>query len=355
MPTEVSSTIRAQYMADRRKHDAISHAIKVARTNGCSDKDVKPLKLAKQEYKDAIAKNNEKILNAMSLSQNTVQLEDSWYAVRYYDDKQDARLYIDLITDVSLLKRDERYERGLNRRDIDTLMPALIDEVAIEVYKHQLETKSLDIIYDKTGMHVEMDSKEAEKEVDIEELPVNVSVHAGLRWVQRVIGIKPEAQAEEYRKSHIEEVNEAVLDGFGTAEHVWTDNDGITYWFDADNIMYVKGSHLGRPTIITLYEEEFGFTKDINRIITLKQLDVLAETRNDLTDAEAIANDKSLQIDADVQAINDEIASLSAQLELLSAKKTSLIADKDVNNKQARAIKERYNAEYNKLFKKWEA
>jgi hypothetical protein len=314
----------------------------------------------KQDYKKICANNSNKVLRAMPLSNNLVQLEGNWHAIRYLNEKADTCLKIDIMRkeDVYLLQRDGRHERELNRNDIETLLPALIDDESLELYKQHLAIKAKELVYEQSGVLIgddEEPNEEVEEVIPDEEKPVTVSTHAGLRWVQRVIGIKNEQQAEEYRRKHMVEVNEAVLDAYGKADKVWEDDDDITYWFDPDNIMYVRGMQNGNPNIITLYEEEFGFSKAINRMITLEQLSVLADVRESLRESELAVHETNIRVDYEVQGINDEITVLESQIALLVSQRAKAIADRDLSNKQVKATKDKYTAEFNKLFKKWDA
>lgn len=359
MSSEVTQQLRDKFMADKCMYDSLSQAIKLLRSNGCSDKQIKPLTLMKQEYKKTCSDNSSRMLRAMPLSNNIVQLDGSWYGIRYLNEKADTCLKIDILRkdDVKLIQRDGRYERELTRRDIESLLPGMLDDEALELYKQHLTQQARALAYGQSGVLIGDMPEETELEEPMieEEKPIVVSFHAGKRWAQRVIGIKNEQQAEDYYRKHMVEVNEAVLSAYGKAEKVWEDEDNITYWFDADNIMYVRGIQDGVTKVITLYEEDFGFTKEINRMIALKQLEVLASVRNGLREAEAKVSETNARVDYDVQTINDEITVLESQIAVLVSQRAKAIADRDLDNKQVKANKDKYVAEFNKLFKKWDA
>jgi hypothetical protein len=351
MSTEITPEYKALFMADKLTYDSLSQAIRIGKANDHDDKTLRPLMLLKQQYKKQCASNSAKLLKQMSLSQNLLQLEGNWYAIRYVNDKHDTCLKVDIILESHLLQRDGRHERELSRVDLDTLLPAMIDEESLELYKQHLVKQAHDIL---RHHNIETWSATEEEPVADEDKPVMCSAHAGLRWVQRIMGIKNETQAEEYRRKNYKEVQEAVLSGYASAEKVWEDDDGITYWFDADNILYVRGMQSGVPNIITLYEEDFGFSKPINRMITLEQLAVLRGVKEDLMQLEGDAKEISARVNADVQGINDEISVLESQIALLVSQRQSLLAERDLGNKKTKATKDKYVAEFNKLFKKWD-
>lgn len=373
----MSTDIKAQFMADKCLYDGLSQAVRLAKNSGLDERDIKPLILLKQKHKKIVVEAHSKLLKIMPLSQNTLPLGDDWYAIRYLNDKTNTEVKIEIMKDkdIGLLARDGRYERELTRKELDTMLPGLIDEDALELYKQSLQKRARELVFEHTGVLIDSDGvtsiplgsmpingmpevpevTEEPIEEDDEFKPVTVSVHAGMRYVQRRLGIKNEVAAEEYRRKNTEEVIEAVLDGFGTATKVWEDDDEIAYWFDPDNLMYVVGMQGGNPNIITLYEEDFGFDKHINRLVAEEQLKVLAKVKNELNEAEANTADANERLEGEVNGIKDEITALESQIEMLVAKRAKLIADRDLGKKGVKAIRDRYNAEFNKLFKKWDA
>jgi hypothetical protein len=370
--TDQVTSIKAQFMDDKCLYDSLSQAIRLMRANNNTEKQMRPLTLLKQEYKKLCANNTKKVLSAMPLSTNLWQLDDNWHAIRYINEKADTCLKVEIMSkeNASLLMRDGRYERELRRNDIDALLPAIIDEEGLDLYKQHIARKARELILEHTDAvegfeySIEEPYEEVAEEVIVpdDEKPVITSFHAGKRWVQRIIAVnnphlnvKNEQQAEDYYRKHMTEINEAVLDAYGMAVKVWEDDDNITYWFDANNVMYVKGFENGVPKIITLYEEDFGFTKEINRMITLKQLEVLSGVYNSLKQAEVTAKEVNARAEADVQGINSEITALESQIALLVSQRAKVMADRDIGNKQVKVHKDRYIAESNKLFTKWDA
>lgn len=358
----MSVELRTQFMDDKCLYDSICQAIRLAKKHDIEDSKIKPLLLAKQRDKKAMSEWHKRLLKQMPLSKNVLHLRGSWYAIRYLTEKSVLEVKIELIkdTDISLLMRDGRHERELQRKDLEDLIPALIDEEALAIYKQSLQAKAKEILYEYAGILgiEEGDAREIVNEESAtteEDNPVTVSAHAGVRYIQRRLGIKNEVSAEEYRRKNLAEVNEAVLDSFGNASKVWEDADGITYWFNQDNIMHVVGVEGGNPNIITIYEEDFGFDKSINRMIVDGQLQVLSKVREELTEVEAHSSDINSRVNQEIQGINDEITMLESQVALLVSKRAKLSSDKELHSRQVKAVKDRYVAEFNKLFKKWDA
>jgi hypothetical protein len=342
--TKLTNDFKDAYMYAKIEYDALEQAIRLAKLNGADDKAVQPLIRMKQSLKEICASNNMELAASMTLSSNIMHIKDSWYAIRYLNGRADTCVKVVPLNqkDLPILQRDGRKERELYEQDIETLLPGCIDEVALGLYNQMIENKAREYVYDHVGIKIEDDVQE--------DKPITVSAHAGKRWVQRKLGIKGDVQAEEYRRAHLEEVEKAVLEGYSKAQLVWVGEDQIDYYFDDENIMYIVGNN----TIITLYEEDFGFTKEINRMIVHKQLEVLRKAYKELEEAEKQYVNSTQETDKELQAIADEISILESQIELLRAKHAALVANKEQSNKQVKLARDRFNAEFNKLFKKWE-
>lgn len=358
----ISETLIDKLMTDKHKYDVICQAFKLAKAEELDGNQLKPLTMAKQKYKKVCAQNTHDLLRSMPLNTNVINMRDNWHAVRYVDTKGNIHLITDLLKpdEVYLIKRDGRNERELSRNDYENLVPAMRDDDALEAYKLQLQADAWVLLGEELGIDVpdalyedeqQLEESIEEAELPEEDKPITASLHALLRWIQRIIGVTNEAKAEMYRRNNHDEVNEAVLDGFGTAEKVWEDDDGITYWFDPNNVMYVVGRD---SIIITLYEVSFGFSKAINRMIVFEQLAVLKAAKDALeyqaTDSARIASDA----ESEVQAINDQIALLEAKIAEMVSKRAVEMAQRDEAHKLVNTSRAKYTAEFNKLFKKWD-
>lgn len=225
MVDAISNEFKKSFMEDKHFHDSLSRAIKLAKQNGIDDKLVKTMTIAKQESKEKCAKNNEKMLRSMPLSDNIVHLCDSWYTVRYLNDKGDLTVKQECLWpgDVSIIRRDGRHERELSRVDLDNLLPAMTNEEALELYKQSIRSRGCKIVYDYTGVILDdVDAQFSSEGVDVDK-PITVSSHAGVRWIQRVTkyAVKDDKKAEEHRRIHSALVNSSILDSFGNASQVW--------------------------------------------------------------------------------------------------------------------------------------
>ncbi len=351
-----------QFMQDKIMYDSLSQAIRLAKENDLEEKDIRALLATKRDLKTKYANNVSEALSRMSLSQNVLPLGGSWYGIRYISDKGEMSLEIEILNskDLHVVQRDGRHERELNRKELNTFTPGIINESELEMYKQTIRSKAHALLLEQTGIafNVEVGESELLVQEDYElEQPVNVSAHAGVRYVQRVLKLwtNNDAKAEQYRKDTANEINGAILDIYNRATQVWESDDGFTYHYEEDsNLMFVKGSMSGKPNIVTLYPEEFGFNTDINRLIVKEQLDVMATAYDELLEAEDTYEKVSGDAERHIEDINNEISLLEAKVGALVAKRAVINAEQEQQSKQVASAKAKYTLEFNKLFKKWD-
>jgi hypothetical protein len=158
-----------------------------------------------------------------------------------------------------------------------------------------------------------------------------------------------ESQAVDYKRLNVQEVEKEVREGFESAEHIWTAEDGIEYWFDPNNMIYVYAPR--EHNIITVYESDFSFAKHINRQIVLEQVQVIKKAWQEYKDAMDCHAEAVEQLDVAIGSVNDQIKVLESELELLKAKRDTLMAEKYESAKLISKASAAYEAECNKLFK----
>jgi hypothetical protein len=349
MASKISGTFKEEFIESRTRHDSVSQAIRLGKLHGLDEKQIQTLVVMKQQLADGMRKDTQKIVKSMTLSDNIVALSGGWYGVRYTNDKGEISLKLDILneSDLSFLRRDGRVEQELTQKAVHQLIPGCINEAQLEIYKQLLLVRAREILHDYAGLQIE--DTEATSSTDGE---CTVSSHAGMRWVQRMlrIGVHNEAVAEEYRRTHIREIEESVRSGYGTSEKIWyNDAEGITFKLDADNIVYVVGNN----NVITLYEADFGFTKEINRMILFSQLEVLRQSSEELQRAQSKQVKESEEIERKITATSDEIGIHEATIQQLKARKSKLVSEREQSIKDVSVCTAEYEREFNKLFKKW--
>ncbi|MMZ43566.1 hypothetical protein D1872_51220 [compost metagenome] len=306
--------------------------------------------LASQMIKarDAMETAKTGVLKKMTLVSNVVEtaMLPGWYMVTFQD-KDGSRdlLFAPVLSNsLYLIQRNVKEESDWKRSELDTLLPSVVDSYKQQAYEDTVAKKAIKALS-------EMGWVDWEEEVEDQttESQIKTSYHAECRWVQRVMGISSEYKAADYRNDHIEEVREAIKRGFSTAERVWVAEDGVEYWFDPDNMMYVYDP--SQQTIITVYESDFTFSKDINRSIVFSQLEEIKSAWDKLVDVKECHKDAEDQIAAEIGSIDDQIALLQAEIDLLSAKKQTKLSEKLESLRVMESARTQYTTEFNKLFR----
>lgn len=352
----VDRTVSMTFLEKKVKYESLNQAIKKAKQSEAKESEINELIVmrskAKQDYFDKVSNLLDKyflVRKNGEVGSNLIKLLEGWYGIAYYSDKKTLDIKFELLIekDVYMLERDTNCHH-YGRVELERIVPAYTDESALEIYKHKLQQRALEIIHD----HVP--SCQLTKEVSVQNVINNTnvrpSVHASKRWVQRIMNIHSETQAEEYRRSHFKEIDKDIEKGFSTASKVWEGSDGVSYWFDTSNIMYVVGNN----TIITLYEEDFGFTKEINRSIVTLQIEEVRKSQKELDIVEKEHNELVNSIDNDISSLDADISELQVRMSYLNSCKSTLVATREQSMKGISLEREHFNNQFNKLFKKWE-
>ena len=356
----ISESAKEEFLSFKFEYDSVSQAIKLAKGKGdigALDADIQELIKTKDTMKRRYQTFMENFVKKMPLSSNVLSLGEGWYGVRYLDHNLNRALKIDLIEGdkvLSVIHRDGRYDEEFSKAALDSLVPSVVDMDALEKYKGRIAINALKYIREYCGVTLEPPAEETIGQVSEE--GIGVTHHAGKRWVQRVIGIANDASAVEYKRQHLEEVEKAVLDGFNSAEHLWSDpEEDYEFYFDPNNMMYVVGNQeSGSKSIVTVWESDFTFTKGINRAIVLEQIKVIDKCWWDLKDTIDCHEDLKEDVQEGIRQVNDEIGALTAQIELLKAKRNTLTAQLDESSKVLNKAQVDYKVQYDKLFKKFD-
>lgn len=358
----------------------LNTAVEMVKVEGIPTSKVKKLHQERSKVNKKINHNESQILSRMTLASN-IQLtsREPWVFVRYQDDQSlDTKLCLMPVLDgcLSTLLIDGRESNQLTLMALNSLKPLVLDAKAVNALEDQSvpeaidELKALGCVLDKTlatnhktvVLMSLVNEPEKKDEASHETLPqpvsesvdLIVSAHSGKRWAQRVIGVADDTRAELYFRANAESIRKAILEAVAKAEKVWQDSaDNIDYLLDENNIIYVIGHEQAIPTIITLYELEFGFTKEINRTITLAQIEVLKSHHAVWIETESLVNIERAQAMDTSASIDEDIALLEAQLRAKKAEKKSIEADIDKMNSTVTLAEQVFAKEHSKLFKKW--
>lgn len=315
----------------------------------------------------------DKALKTMKLASNVERLWDDWFVVRHVRPGGETALELKCLIpgETPRLRRDGRNDRELTRAELDLLLPAMENTYSKHLWQDEvkLEVANLYPIYaiEKPKVEVEdqvvvkplpklvVEDKQGETVVEVVEPKDNsVTVHAGGRFVQRklLLHVNSLDKAQKHFLHNIAEIKPMILESFHSpdTELLFEDEEGIAYYFDKDNFVYLWGKPDGR--IITFYEEDFGFAKHINRSIVMQQVEELKNAYEYYCQLQ-VENAREHEESKEALALlEDEEALLLAKLEAVRAHKTEITASLELSDKTLASHKKEYEAERNKLFRK---
>jgi len=344
----ISSEFKDKFIKSKQLYESSATALKLAKKGQMGANLIKELTIHKQNAKADYTALGDELLTKMGLKSNVIHIRNAWHAIRYVDNEGNTKWSIEPLTlgGVSKIKRDSRHEAEITEDELSKIVHSVIDQEFLENYKIKLAEQANDLI---------AEPDEEEEEEQCEELEADnelvVKHHACRRWAERLLGI-PEHKSTAYVSKHWEEVKGAVLSSYEKAELFWDESPEVDFYYNGeDNVMFVATD----KALITLYDEQFGFSKEINIMITYQQREVLARAHEAFRQLgkeskQAMAETKQAQSE-----IDDQIEVLQAQIALLLSEKESLEAKEVTLRNSIQVARAKYQAEHNKLFKKWES
>ncbi|MNS90805.1 hypothetical protein D3C72_1248700 [compost metagenome] len=297
-------------------------------------------------------------LETMPLTSNVVGLPKGWCAIRYFDGQLNMQLAIEHIAgDVDLLRRNGREENELTESVLNSLLPGLQNGEDLEDIEEELYNRARVELWKLTEPEHQPEEAEdgpSESEEYSKSRPPGITNHAGQRYAQRRMGIPSEQRALEHFKANSGRIVSLILQEFASAVLLWTDpEDGTEYLMDDNNTMFVYAPK--DNTIVTLFESDFGFAKHINRQIVLDQIREISKAYDDYLCCAQGHMDVQDMCQQQIQDVDNEIAALKAQIDVLKSKKAVVTGELDESNKVVKATRARYDAECGKVFKKFNA
>jgi hypothetical protein len=311
---------------------------------------------------EELAGYSSKVLKKIPNGTNLILMKPGWYGIRYAGN----RLYIAPIVEKSLhiLERSGGMKE-LTGAEVETMVGSCKDYTEWALYQAMVTDMCRELVGEHAldapvGKCMSPSSVKVKDETVL--VPISgdiaVSVHAGERYVYRKLGITNTVKAAEYYKSHKGEIDIRVVEAFKGAELVYqVEEEKIQYWFDKDNTMFVASlgvSIPGMTTIITLYEEDFGWDAEQNRWLVESQIGKLKACKTKL-DKVTADNLRAIQDNNQyIKELNDDIRLLEAKMEALSAQRATAESKNNELNSNIVLCREEYDRQFSKLFKKWE-
>lgn len=318
---------------------SLEHHIEIVEDNELNSK-VSQILQDKVDEERAIWNNiSRSIVNRLH-SYNVGRINSSWYAIRYIDTKGVIRIKIVTLlnSEVHLVSRSLKNQRDMTRASLVALLPCMIDLEVDLSYTTMVHDKALVYLEDLCNSVVEKPNK------------INVSDHASKRWVQRKIKITNSIKIEEYKRTHVKEIEEEIRHEFSLAKQIWKDSEA-DYYFDNDNMVYIVRNH----NIVTVYEEDFGFNHSINRSIVEGQVECMVDKLKEFNECSKTMQVAISRNAIELSSVLADIARLNSQLALTSITQKRLLVEKEEYDKRMSLSKEEFDIEFNKLFKRWKS
>lgn len=291
-----------------------------------------------------------KFIKKMSLGRNILELDSDWVAVRVCDSNGNMSLGIHPISSDNffVIQRDGRTGRELSPKELETLVPSCVTTAVSLQTDKKLISQADDLV-----MSLRRKDSPPTREDAVEgDLLTLVSRHTGIRYIQRFLGIQSpnESLESSYLNSNREQVEEAIIDMYKNSTLIWSDEDVNYYLHDEDNVVFVVGDD---NTIITMYEEKFGFSKSINRTIVLNQVKEIERAFNNMRDKEEEYNNVTDRLQSNLNSIDSDIEVLKKKIEALNSEKGVINAEIKMHGDKVQVAKKEYSVEFSKLFKPW--
>jgi hypothetical protein len=348
---QFEQTVCDKYMELRKRYGALNQAVKHAKANGVEGEPLARLTTEKKSVNADLSALESTMLTAMAQSTNMRKVGEGWYVIRFLDNKNKFCITAEpLLEDgVDILIRG-RFDKELTRKSLDDLIPSILNEEALNKHKTEVAVLAEQYLAELTPLDIVLVVPEGGAGA------VRPSSHSLKRRAERKFGIDTR-HSEEYVKANRAMLHEDVMAEYGTAEHLWTDNIGIEFWFGVDNTMFIVGENettVNCKAIVTLYEENFGFSKEINRNIVYQQIEVIKAKQKEYKEAvaEHMAEEQVMKHERSV--VTSEMDVLSAKMNELTAKLNEISAKEQSADKHLEVKRKEFDCEYNKLFKKWE-
>lgn len=171
---------------------------------------------------------------------------------------------------------------------------------------------------------------------------LNVTKHARERWIERV---EPDAG---------DKAEKQVLEAIHKAEYIWQDKDGIDYYIDSNLIEYVCNPQ--KQSIVTVFDVDYGFPKDIN--IKIAE-DLIKKVRWSKNKIEQVKNDQVKQREKnefgrnkcklEIEELQAKIKKLENQIKAVDANDQQMDAELIIVQKEFENLA--YQLTYSKNYK----
>lgn len=139
---------------------------------------------------------------------------------------------------------------------------------------------------------------------------MNITRHARERWEQRV---NPKAG---------EDVEDQIRKAFENADYVWyaehPDRGIQLYYINSDHWVFVVDEQ--KRNIVTVFEIDYGFPKDINRTVVRELLAKIAALRPEVDRVRMESNEYVAEVEGRINVLEAERGQLINQINIIDSK-----------------------------------
>lgn len=349
--------LACEYLGKKNQYDAYNRAIRIAKRNGMleSEQVYCQLVACKQDLGYAVNAIRARILKAMPKSDNLCKFSQEWFGVRYITAKGEVCLLVEPLRekDMFVLQR-EGARANLTQIDIDLHIEPLMEKEVLNQHKENIRNMAIATLKSHGVEFIQYPKFEREGSSSLDGLEaVKVSFHALNRWALRKLGIKGDKNIESYVNENQRAIVNDILDSFNESEPIFVGLDGMEFWIDSANIIYAVGRK-GGPTIVTLYEAEFGWDKSANRWLVMNHLGAMQQSKEEYERASADHDALVDLMGQEMRQYDLEIKELEEKISHLCSKKQVKLAQVEESSRGVRILRATHEAQFNKVFRRWE-
>jgi len=333
------------YLEVRRQYVIMHKVVKYARNLRVPLHIIDPYLVERQRLNKLRIKHEESIKAMFPPDSNILKLENGWYGVLVLNEKNKLNLNIELIGEsgLPLVKRDLTCEKHINRVDFDNILPAILDNTLLEAHKEDIKSQAAQILSSEGYT-----PPEEPKVLERNSTDINVTLHAKRKYVNRILEITSDIDTNEYLRNNSYSVEDWILEFYNDSELIYTHIDDTEFYFTEDNVILVVCD----KSIVTLYRRDFGFNRDINRMIVKEQLKVIHKVNVKYQIEKVNIGESFMELDSKYDVLQQEIDELESRILNLKSKQGDINLEKEESNTRLQNLENRLERECNKLFRR---
>lgn len=247
---------------------------------------------------------------------------------------------------LDLIRRNLEVEGDITQEQLrEYASPVVVDTEALNAFTEECKREAQDVLKE----YVKQSKPRNEK--------WTASVHSVERYIEKVLKITEKNKAKHECVHNFLDHKKAVTEMFEKADVFWEESDEILHKITRDDNYILVGKQKEK-VIMTVYEKDFGFSKEINRNIIFMQLEEIKKARKDLEEAEqnckaqvSVYNRHIERCDEELEIIQDKIRELKEEAENIKQDKKNMEYARESVKSHLKESNKAYDDEYYKIFR----